>query len=306
MFRGGYGDNSYRGNSGKLRMTVATELMRVIRDMRHIDELFQWLSDALVQHFSAQIAQFWVAQVDSQGQYFMKLQVLSSRDNSIPFRVALSKPFADLAGEIRSWQTDLPLSLVGNVFSSFQASLLQRYGSYYCCAEYLSSKGHYASRGQTIFMPLEAVALLFFNRPPQPDFPQSISYVLRLAMQLAESNDMLVSPSNAQSTAAGYRHQAAQKSTPALADLVPRRTANDDLMTTSNPLTSYVVITDKLARRLYREIDGQKSVQELCDATHLDIQAALQGLRILLHERYIELLDATGQSVDSSILLNNL
>jgi len=274
--------------------------------MRHADELFQWLSDALVQHFSAQIAQFWVAQVDSQGQYFMKLQVLSSRDNSIPFRVALSKPFADLAGEIRSWQTDLPLSLVGNVFSSFQASLLQRYGSYYCCAEYLSSKGHYASRGQTIFMPLEAVALLFFNRPPQPDFPQSISYVLRLAMQLAESNDMLVSPSNAQSTAAGYRHQAAQKSTPALADLVPRRTANDDLMTTSNPLTSYVVITDKLARRLYREIDGQKSVQELCDATHLDIQAALQGLRILLHERYIELLDATGQSVDSSILLNNL
>ena len=306
MFRGGYGDNGYRGNTGKLRMAVATELMRVIRDMRHADELFQWLSDALVQHFSAQIAQFWVAQVDSQGQYFMKLQVLSSRDNSIPFRVALSKPFADLAGEIRSWQTDLPLSLVGNVFSSFQASLLQRYGSYYCCAEYLSSKGHYAARGQTVFMPLEAVALLFFNQPPQPDFPQSISYVLRLAMQLAESNGMLVPPANAQSTAAGYRHHVAQKSIPALADLVPRRTANSDLMTTSNPLTSHVVITDKLARRLYREVDGQKNVQELCDITRLDMQAALQGLRILLNERYIELLDATGQPVDSSFLLNNL
>ena len=52
-------------------MAVATELMRVIRDMRHADELFQWLSDALVQHFSAQVAQFWVAQVDSQGQYFV-------------------------------------------------------------------------------------------------------------------------------------------------------------------------------------------------------------------------------------------
>ena len=306
MFRGGYGDNSYGGNSGKLRMAVSTELMRVIRDMRHADELFQWLSDALVQHFGAQVAQFWVAQVDSQGQYFMKLQVLSSRDNSIPFRVALSKPFADLAGEIRSWQTEMPLSHVGNVFSSFQASLLQRYGSYYCCAEYLSSKGHYASRGQTMFMPLEAVALLFFNQPPQPDFPQSISYVLKLAMQLAESNGMLVSPSDAQSTAAGYRHQAAQRSASALADLVPRRAANNDLMTTSNPLTSHAVITDRLARRLYREIDGQKNVQELCDAARLDMQAALQGLRTLLNEGHIELLDTNGKLVDGSSLLNAL
>jgi hypothetical protein len=236
----------------------------------------------------------------------MKLQVLSSRDNSIPFRVALSKPFADLAGEIRSWQTDLSLSHVEKVFSSFQASLLQRYGSYYCCAEYLSSKGHYASRGQTTFMPLEAVALLFFNQPPQPDVLQSISYVLRLAMQLAESNGMLVSPSDAQGTAAGYRHQVAQKGIPVLADLVPRRTENNDLMTTSNPLTSRVVIADKLARRLYREIDGQKNVQELCDATRLDIQAALQGLRILINERHIELLDASGKLVDSSFLLDNL
>ncbi|HEY6540338.1 MAG TPA: hypothetical protein VIZ18_05340 [Ktedonobacteraceae bacterium] len=306
MNRGGYGDNSYKGNTGKLRMAVATELMRVIRDMRHADELFQWLSDALVQHFGAQVVQFWVAQVDYQGQYFMKLQVLSSRDNSIPYRVALSKPFADLAGEIRSWQTDLPLSLVGNVFSSFQASLLQRYGSYYCFAEYLSSKGQYASKGQTTFMPLEAVALLFFNKPPQPDFPQSISYVLRLAMQLAEGNGMLVSPSDAQSTAAGYRHQVAQKVVPDLADLVPRRTENTALMTTSNPLTSHVVITDKLARRLYREIDGQKNVQELCDVTHLDMRAVLQALRTLLDERHIELLDASGQRADGSLLLNDL
>lgn len=155
-------------------------------------------------------------------------------------------------------------------------------------------------------MPLEAVTLLFFNKPPQPDFPQSISYVLRLAMQLAESNGMLVSPSDAQSTVAGYRHQVAQKGVPTLADLVPRRTENNDLMTTSNPLTSHVVITDKLSRRLYREIDGQKNVQELCDATHLDMQAALQGLRTLLNERHIELLDANGRLVNGSVLLNNL
>jgi hypothetical protein len=109
-----------------------------------------------------------------------------------------------------------------------------------------------------------------------------------------------------QGTAAGYRHQVAQKSIPVLSDLVPRRTENNDLMTTSNPLTSHVVITDKLARRLYREIDGQKNVQELCDVARLDVQTVLQGLRILLNERHIELLDASGKPVDGSLLLNNL
>ena len=64
MNREGYGDNPYRGNTGKLRMTVTNELLRVIRDMRHVDELFQWLSEALMQHFSTQVAQIWVAQVD--------------------------------------------------------------------------------------------------------------------------------------------------------------------------------------------------------------------------------------------------
>ena len=302
----GYGDISYRGNTGKLRMAVTTELLRVIRDMRHADELFQWLSDALVQHFDTQVVQFWVAQVDYQGQYFMKLQVLSSQDNSIPYRVALSKPFADLAGEIRSWQTELPLSLIGNVFSSFQASLLQRYGLYYCFAEYLSSKGQPPSVGRATFMPLEVVALLFFNQSPHAETPKSISYVLRLAIQLAESNGLLVPPASAQSNESGYKHQVAQKSVPPLAEVVPRRTENTDLMTANNPLASHAVIANKLARRVYREIDGRSNVQELCDITGLGLKEVRNALRLLLDERRIELFDATGQPEDGSLLLNDL
>ncbi len=118
MNQGGYGDNSYRMNAGKLRMAVTAELLRAIRDMQHVDELFHWLTLQIVQRFGVQVVQIWVAQIDFQGQYVMKLQALSSQDNSLPHRVALSKPFADLAGEIRSWQTELALSLIGNVFSS--------------------------------------------------------------------------------------------------------------------------------------------------------------------------------------------
>ncbi|HEU0004169.1 MAG TPA: hypothetical protein VFQ36_24910 [Ktedonobacteraceae bacterium] len=306
MSRGGYGDSSYRGNAGKLRMAVTTELLRVIRDMRHADELFQWLSDTLVQHFDTQVVQFWVAQVDHQGQYFMKLQVLSSQDNSIPYRVALSKPFADLAGEIRSWQTELPLSLTGNVFSSFQASLLQRYGLYYCSAEYLSSKGQPPSVGRTTFMPLEAVALLFFNQSPHVEIPKSINYVLKLALQLAESGGLLVPPTDAQSNEVGYKHQVAQKGVSPLAEVVPRRTENTDLMTANNPLARHAIIADKLARRVYKEIDGRNTVQELCDITQLSMTEVRKALRILLNEHRIELFDAIGQPEDGSSLLDDL
>lgn len=306
MNRGGYGDSSYRGNAGKLRMAVTTELLRVIRDMRHADELFQWLSDMLVQHFDTQVVQFWVAQVDHQGQYFMKLQVLSSQDNSIPYRVALSKPFADLAGEIRSWQTELPLSLTGNVFSSFQASLLQRYGLYYCSAEYLSSKGQPPSVGRTTFMPLEAVVLLFFNQSPHAEIPTSINYVLKLALQLAESNGLLVPPADAQNNEAGYKHQAAQKRVSPLAEVVPRRTENTDLMTANNPLARHAIIADKLARRVYKEIDGRNTVQELCDITQLGMKEVHKALRMLLNEHRIELFDAIGQPEDGSSLLDDL
>ena len=77
-------------------------------------------------------------------------------------------------------------------------------------------------------------------------------------------------------------------------------------MTTNNPLTSHSAIADKFARRLYRDIDGHKNVQELCDITHLGMKEVRKALRALLDERRIELLDSTGQLEDVSLLLNDL
>lgn len=311
MNRGEYGDNSYHINIGKLRMAVTAELLRAIRDMQHVDQVFQWLSLNIVQRFGVQVAQFWVAQIDYQGQYVMKLQALSSQNNSLPHRVALSKPFADLAGEIRSWQTELALSPIGNVFSSFQATLLQRYGLYYCFADYLSSKCQPPSAGsslakQATLIPMEAVSLLFCSQPPHPETQRSISYISRLALQLAESSGLLLPPAGVESDAPGYKLQTPQKSLLALSELVPHRTEDTDLMTANNPLTSHVVIADKLARRLYREIDGRKNVQELCDSTHLGIREVARALRTLLDERRIELFDSNGQLEDGSLLFNDL
>ncbi len=308
MNHGGYGDNSYRINIGKLRMAVTSELLRAIRDMQHVDELFQWLSLNIVQRFGVQVAQIWVAQIDYQGQYIMKLQALSSQDNSLPHRVALSKPFADLAGEIRSWQTELALSLIGNVFSSFQATLLQRYGLYYCFADYLSSKDQPLSgstlAGQETFMPLEAVALLFCSRPPPSELLRSISYTLRLAIQVAETNGLIPHPDGMQRYASGYKLQTPQKSLLALLELVPHRRQDTDLMTTSSPLSDSIIISDKKARHLYTVIDGRNNVRDLCAITHLDVKEISLALQLLLAEQHIQLYDPLGQVVDGLPSLN--
>ena len=304
MNQGGYSDHSYHLSAGKLRMAVASELLRAIREMGHVDELLQQLSLIIVQRFGVQVAQIWVAQADSQGQYSMKLQALSSQDNSLPHRVALSKPFADLAGEIRNWQTELALSLIGNVFSSFQAALLQRYGLYYCFADYVNSKGQSPASGaspggQAPPMSLEAVALLFFSQPPHPDMQKSIRYILRLSIQLAESNGLLLSPTGKQSNVQGYKIQTPQKSLMALSELVPHRKRDTRLMTTSSPLSDSIVISDKKARRLYTAIDGRNNVNDLCAIVHLDVNEVSLALQLLLAKQHIELYDPSGQIVDN-------
>ena len=186
------------------------------------------------------------------------------------------------------------------------AGLLQRYGLYYCFGDYLNSKGRPASSsptvpGQATLMPIEAVALLFFSQPPHPELQRSISYILKLAMQIAATNGLLSLPNNAQ----GYKLQLQQASLSALSELVPHRKQDAELMTTNNPLAD-PIIADRLTRDLYRYIDGRKNVQELCAVTHLGLKEVAVALRTLLAERRIELFDSSGQLKNGLSLLNNL
>ena len=123
MNQRGYGDNSYPINIGKLRMVVTAELLRALRDMHHIDHLFQWLTPTIVQYFSAPVVQFWVATEGYQGQVLMKLVAQSAQDNSLRHRLTLDKPVADLAENIRSRQTELEITPIENIFSYYQATV---------------------------------------------------------------------------------------------------------------------------------------------------------------------------------------
>lgn len=311
MNQEGYSDNPYRINIARCRMVATAELLRAIRDMHHVDELFQWLSPAIVQHFSVQVVQFWRAQADYKGQRFMQLLAITSQDNSLPHRITLNKPVADLTGDILSRRTELALSLIGNVFSHYQATLFQRYGLYYCLGDYLNSNGQPPSSSSNLpvegtLMPMEVVALLFFSQPPPSELQRSISYILKLAIQLAETGGLFLPPVDTGSKLSGYKLQPRQETLSALSQLVPQHKEDTGLMTTSTPLAGSIVIADPLARRLYKAIDGRKNIEKLCVITQLDLKEVSMALRTLLAERRIELFDANGQLVDGSSLLTDL
>ena len=71
--------------------------------------------------------------------------------------------------------------------------------------------------------------------------------------------------------------------------LIPHRSEDANLMSSSNPLSRSVVISDKQARRLYAAIDGQKNVEELCMVIHLDVKHAHKVLQLLLDQQLIHL-----------------
>ncbi len=151
---------------------------------------------------------------------------------------------------------------------------------------------------------MEAVALLFCSQPPHPEIQRSISYISRLALQLAESSGLLLPPPGTQTHAPGYKLRLQQESLLALLELVPHRRQDTDLMTTSSPLSNSIIISDKKARHLYTVIDGRNNVKDLCAITHLDVKEISLALQLLLVEQHIQLYDPLGQVVDNLPSLN--
>src|SRR5205085_9551318 len=124
----GAGVNSSQTNLGRGQSLVSTQLMKAAINMRHIDELFLWLAQMIVQNFDAQVIQFWVTQSTRTGQYFIQLRTMASQDTTLPQHVVTNNQIIAVAERILSERRNYLLQPVGNIFPPYQASLLTRYG----------------------------------------------------------------------------------------------------------------------------------------------------------------------------------
>jgi hypothetical protein len=199
---------------------------------------------------------------------------------------------------------------VEDIFHHHQATLLKRYGLYYCCSYLLSSNALLPPANDRLLperipTPLRAVALLFLRQPLPPQMLEPIEQVLRQAIQFGEARTLLLPPTSVLRMQGGPQSEPfQQRHTMTMGQLIPRRKEDVGLMSTSNPLTSVSPITDKQARRLYIAIDGRRSVEELQHITRLTPAETYKALQMLLAEGRIEVYNSHGQLIESSRLLD--
>lgn len=326
------GDNGNLFQLDKYQLAIMDQLPKVARNMRHVDELFLWVADAIIQSFNVQVLELWVAQTNKTGQFFIELRTLVYQDTSLPQHVIANNQIMQLAEYIVREQRNYTLHTVENTFPSYQANTLTRYGLNYCCSYFLKSNAllpvaNTNPFAETLPTPLAATTVLFLRHPIAQNIFLAINFVLEQAVMVANSRGLLLPRATTSGqlptmpTGAPYHRSAL--SPPNLLERSPQPLANSadrssqspmnlsrcivhrsedaNLMTSSNPLAGSVAISNKQARRLYSAINGQKSINELCTTTGLSIKEAYIALQFLLAQHRIQIYEPDGQLVDNSL-----
>ncbi len=298
-------------NISNQHLIAITQLLQMTMDMSHIDELFLWLANTMVQRFGVLATQFWVRQINRESQFSLALRTMICQDSSLPLHILKNNRVSAVAEHIMGkWPHSLSLS-IDTLFSSYQADLLKRYGLNHCCNCCLSSDAllvptHKDLATGKIATPLMMVVLLFFRQPPSQKLLLAVEQVLAQALLIAKNRGLLQAPSSGAKSAEpkipfkSSRPQAFSF----LSELIPRHIENVGLMRHSNPLAHSLVITDRQARRLYRAIDGYKNVNELVACIPFDREEIYQALWLLYTQHRIQLYEPGGQPVNASLFLS--
>lgn len=298
-------ENPSRMDIGGLQLTIISQLFQVVASLHHIDELLQWLTSMIVQQFHVPVAETWGAQPGSAQHPSARLRTLACRDASIPRYIVTNDQVAGLASLLLSERHSSRLQPVNKLFTSYQATLMSRYGLIYCSGYFLSNHAlPLAPRpdgsGGGSAHSLEALMLLFLHQPVHPDVISTIGLILDQAVQVAENHGLLAStPAPVGSGPLPTSTGGQPVVRPNIAGLIPRRSREAELLMSSNPLSGTVDIADKQARHLYKAIDGRRNVEQLCTVTRMSQKEVLAALQVLVTMRRIELYEPHGRLVDA-------
>jgi hypothetical protein len=307
MNRDGAHGNPSQVIPGRIQLILTTQLLKAATTMSHIDELFMWQGDMLIQYFDVQATQFWGLQADTTGKLSPHLRAMTWRqDSSIPQHVLANNQVAMMAGQVLSSRPGYLLQKVGNLFSSYQAELFMRFGIHYCFWNFLKSSSLLPPAqhafDQQIPTPLAVAMLLFLSHSLPEDQISTVIHILERSMAMAERQGLLLlagTTSGRLPAASVKEHQ--QWLQQYFSELIPHRLENANAMWSSNPFAATDVIPDKQARRLYTTIDGRKSVYEICASMGINLKEAYAALQLLLTQQRVELKELGGQLVDSSL-----
>ena len=295
-------------NTRGYRLTIFTQLKQAIETMHQPEELFQWLASVIMQRFDVSIVQLWSFENRLPDQSSTQLLAMASQNPAQPLHV-INEKVAITVGQISGGQGISYPQPVEQVFPSYVASLLKRYGLSYCAYCVIDRNAHSLPNGnvysqQSASAGFICTALLFLRQNVDQDLISTISVILEQALVIAE-NRHLFAPFVANSHFLPPDQEIiTQEIPPALPDLIPRRKQDGGLMLSSNPFANPVAISDKQALRFYEAIDSRKTVAELCRSIGMNLNEAQLSLQTLLRLQQIEMYTLDGWPVDSTLLFN--
>src|SRR5690348_11264779 len=92
-------NNSALPGMGNHQLVIISQLLQIIDNVQHVDELFLWLAHTLLRRLGSDVIQFWTLQNHVEEQITLDLRTMVSRDLALP-QYAVVNP--DVANQIRS------------------------------------------------------------------------------------------------------------------------------------------------------------------------------------------------------------
>lgn len=302
--------NSHQIDNGYQQLAIITQLLQMSGNMRHIDEMFLWLSHCIGQRLNIDVLQLWSYQNHTTGQYSAELRVTASQNTWFPLQVVNNAQVAEVVRDVFTQESGVSPQSVRSIFPLPQADLLTRYNLHYWACLFLKSNTLLPppmstdSSDRAIPTPLTMVISLFTEQELNPNLLPTISHILEHALSIARNRGLLsnaVKPTF--SNPADYPVQSRQFM---LNDLIPRWRQSIEMMQANNPLANTAPITDKSARQLYFAIDGKKNITALANIFQFDQHELHSALQFLLEQKLIQLYDPNGKAIDSLPFIEQL
>lgn len=229
------------------RLVIITQLLQLAEHMRHIDELFLWLSHILIQRLDIQIIQFWANQPQSPNPSDPELRATVCQSLSLPRHVVINPQVTEITKRIHNERRGAMPQAVASLFPPTQTHLLTRYNLNYWASYFMYSKRSLPSPGENDLdigtIPFTISVSLFLRQAPSPYLLPNVEHILEHAMLIAKNRGLLchevkpICPINRPKSKA-----------PALKDLISQRIEDINAIPRCNLLSSTMIMIGKCKR----------------------------------------------------------
>jgi hypothetical protein len=112
-------DNPSSGRQNGQQLVIIGQLYRAAVNMRHIDEMFEWLARVIVQGFDVQVVQFWAWQCNRTGKISIELRTVVCQEVSLPQHIVTNYQVEATAAQILTGRQSYLLQMISNIFTAY-------------------------------------------------------------------------------------------------------------------------------------------------------------------------------------------